>query len=1061
MILLLLAAIANAGAPDDLDPEADFARAPLDHRARLDWALALAAEPEHLAEAMEALAMLRDDLVVGEEANVALGHLADRPHPTAGSDPALAAARARASLAASDTKQAVALIHGALGATSFPADRQMLSDLLVEALVRDADIHRADGDLASARTSALMALAMRPDEEWVEKGAAGLLWEMGEQGGARALYLRVVETDPTDLDARVSAAALAWWAGEAEACEALLVAVPPDREDVRALRAQMARVLRLDASRAIFAEPDPVIGEARFRALLEEDPREPAFLLGLADALVRQGRIDEAFPIIRDAATLAPRDPWPILAEVNALAAGGELEEARERLADLPVSLPDEARVEAAKVRARVLRAGADEERGAGRLGAALIRYTEAAHLDPNPWNLIGLASLYAERGEEAEALALFERVEREAKGSAREVAIRGRAGVLEATGRQQDARDVLEALFAQAPTETNRAALEGLAERIAVSEADALRRDGDLAGAESLVGQMAMRDSGSADVLAALAAIRLDRGDAAGAVATAIRAFTRDPVNAWALDTARRAARSCGCAATVVPYFRVAATSGSKEAKARLPGLRASAAAERANALIEQGRPRLAVAELAGATADAQDDAGALLLVARAWDRLGRHRKARAAYTRAIALEASNVEAVLVGAEVERRALQLDDAERVLREGWERTKHPAIAQALARIRMARGHARAALSGLDGLPKEEAERLRTEILQTTRPWASPGLAMVRSSGAPDTLGQVAWLVPVDLGLPPIGTVATQVEAVFVDVDDGAHRDSGVAPSLAFSTPDSKPLAASVRVGTSPIGFAGGVYPTWNAGLRVHPASAVTLGVESGRVPLADSVASWAGQRDALTGVMFGSASFTWAGGLLSWGSPAGGDAGFIGRAGWADGLSMEPDARADAAVWAGHDIGDTHRGVRLGVEGVFQANDHQADAFEEGGGAYWSPPLFGGGSARVDVRWHGGILGMCGAASAGIQHATGEDTPWFAAGTLFTTNGRAAVSVDLGGAWRLDLAGTWLTAGPTWNQETGILRIGWGVTPRPWNAASPLSTLSVPGGGLLYTGNPC
>lgn len=1059
------------------------ADAPAIRAARLVAAARATADPvdDGLA-AEQAFALYPADAVVAERvgaARFAAGQHAAAAEPLGVAlearpgEAALVAAYVPAALAAGRPWSAVEAARRALLTDATPEDRAPLVDALVNALLGAATERIRRGDPEAARLDGLAALAMRPDAPWVQRGTAGILWGLGDAEGARALYLRSLDREPGNLDARVAAANLCFWSDHRDRVAALLAGVPEDRADVRELREQIRRAGLVDAARVVSGMADPAASEQAIRGLLRKAPTEVELVLRLADAVGRQGRHAEALGLLAYARQIAPDDPWPTIAEVNERVAGGDIEGARARLDALRTDLPPAVALERDRAKARMLRAAADGEREAGRIGAAVLRYAESAALDPNPWTLAGLAGLYVQEREYAAALAVYEQLAARFADDAELSAIaeRGRAGVLEALGRRTEALLTLEALAARVPSEEHLRLHDEMSLRETIARADDARREGALDEAFEILSELAVDQGESPDVHAALAAVLLDRGDASDAVDEAIRALVRDPGNRWALDTALRAAPDCACARRVLPYLAVAVAGGDASAREGLARVRTLTAVESADELRNQHRSGEALDTLAEAGALAGDDAESHMHVARGYAALHRTRLARASLRRVLAIDPRHVEAALELADTYRRALRHGAAEHVLEQSWQNTRDPRVGMELARTRAGRGRFEPALADLAAIDAgEEAPpsiaadvaTLRAAIAEERIGWVAPGVGVLARSGVTGIQREFATFSPVSARIP-VAPWSAVIEAVPVWVTDGLHQDTGVAFSGGLFSPAERPLAFSTRLGTSPIGFDAGFYPTWNVTLKARPARTLTLGLDSGRVPLLDSLASWAGQRDLRSGEMYGSVSNIWGGASARLSTDAGTELGLLGRAGWVDGLAMERNGRRDAVAWAARRIGSPARSVRLGLEGVLMGNDRQADAFEEGSGAYYSPETFGVALARLDGRWHGegDRLGICASIAGGVQHSVGRDSLFFKPGTVFAHNGRVDLRTDLGSRLRLDIELTYLMAGPAWHQETALLRIGYGRAAAEPTSASPLTTFAMPGAGLVFTGDPC
>lgn len=993
------------------------------------------------------------------------GHAAEAAGPLAvalaarPSDPQLAGAYVAAAAAAGHLDDALVAVRTAL-ALAAPDDQEGLNGALASTLLLQGEARKVQADPHGARTAILTALAVHPEDPAVLHAAGGLLWSQAELEGAAEAYGAALALDPDDEAARLACAGLAGWLGQTQRMDELLAALPADDVRVLTLRGDFDRESR---SRLAWADLQAGrVDEARaaFTALAEADPRAPGPHLGLAELRLREGDANGALEEIHAARRLAPDDPWPRLAEANLRMVHGEPDLAATVLTELGDDVPPEVGRERDRARARLLRLQAARERDAGRLADARARYTEAAALDTDPWNVLGLAGVALQEGDAEGALALYDQLSDDPiDPDLRREATRGRAAALEALGRAEDAVAALEDASSGDPAE-DLVAEDAVRVRAEIQAADALRRDGDLAQAARRLEALAEDHGDSPAVRTALAALRLDQGRPRDAVREAGAALSRAPHDPWALETALAAAASCGCTAEVLHHFEADAATGDPDARRRLGLARAQTAAEAAADEVRRHRRAAARALLDEARDHPGLDADALVVLARAYRLARGPRGAEAALREALRLEPGHAEATLALANLLAATLRAREAERLLAANA--AVDPALAVPLARAHLARGESEAAVTVLQGIDTPYAESLRARAEQHALAEVAPGAGVLRRSGQPGLQLETAIFTPLAVG-GPAGPGRWQVEAVAVQVDNGAQVERGVALSGAWTGPPDAPLSGSVRLGTSPHGFVAGLYPTWNLGVGLRLPPSLFFGVETARVPLQDSLASWAGQRDPLTGEVFGSASFTWVGARASVSGARGPDAGVLGRVGAVGGVGFDANPRQEAVAWGGWRLGDAARGVRFGVEGVYAGNERQVDGFGVGEGGYYSPPSFGLGLGGLEGRWHtrGGHLGVCATARAGVQHASGDDSPWFASGTLFAHNGQVQIVGDLGGRWRFTMEGSWLAAGPVWHQEAALLHLGFGPEPGAPGPASPLSTFAFPGAGIVSTGDPC
>ena len=960
---------------------------------------------------------------------------------------------------------------GAVAHAPGTAARQAALDTLAGLLLAAADAQKAAGAPATARTSVLVALAVRPDAPAVLHAVAGLLWAEGAHAAALALYARAATLDPADVPACAAAAQLSLALGRTADAELWLATLPADAPEARALRDLLAREDDARAARVLEARKGALEdgrAEAEWKRLLAKWPGDARFQHGLADVYQRLGRLEESLAIHRAAAKAAPADPWNGLGVAQALFALGRRDEALAALDALPATLPTDAARERDRIRAQAARQEGDRARAAGDLVAARTRYETAYALDPDVWTAIALAGTLVAMGDAEAGLARFREVTAAHPDDAEidAVATRGEAGALEASGQPAAALAVLDALAARRPDpETDRQREETRA-RVAVGAADALRRDGKYADAERALQALVLDVGNQPMVQAAWAALLLDLHRPADAVAAANRALLNEPNNRWALDVARQAGRACRCSARVVPLFRVALASGGDPAlRLDLRRVEVAAATEAALESRRDRRPLDARDAMRRADELAGSDAAALVVLADGERAFGRPGRARDALERAHAIDPTNVDALLGLADDLAGRGRWRAAVALLDGAWTTSSDARVGAALAALR---ADPPRAWRG-EGVPvtppgvpvatpvPRVAAAPPAPLPRNAGPIATAGFGVLQRAGVAGVGKELATYVPLHVGPPTLGPVQLDIEAVLLRVENGVDTRYGVAPSVGFTTPPERPWAAWARIGTSPLGFDTDAYPVWHLGARGRVGAPLAFGVETGRAPVLDSYASWVGADDLYTGAAYGRVHHTWLGGWAGVGAPWGTDVGALGRLGQSEGIGLAPVGRAEVVTWVGQRIGTPANNVRIGAEGVAFSHQYQVDGFQSGQGAFYSPPIFGVATGRVDVRVHAlqDRLGVCFGGGAGMQYAGGGTSLYFLPGSAFTHNGRFSVEWNVSGAWSIAVQGGWLTAGP-WHQETGLVRFGHHLGGPP-----PLTTFATPAAGLLYQGEPC
>jgi hypothetical protein len=278
-------------------------------------------------------------------------------------------------------------------------------------------------------------------------------------------------------------------------------------------------------------------------------------------------------------------------------------------------------------------------------------------------------------------------------------------------------------------------------------------------------------------------------------------------------------------------------------------------------------------------------------------------------------------------------------------------------------------------------------------------------------------------------------------------DDGT--DQGAALIAGIETAPARAWSAQASVGTSPVGFEGGVYPTWAGRAAWRATPYLNLAVETGRAPRTDTRASWAGTVFPSTLQRYGRVSQLW-GGLEASAGDGTWDAGLLARGGYVEGIGVDPNPMGEGTWWVGRAWHPGRADVRLGADGIAMTYARREDGLVPGEGGYFSPPFFGTAIARLDASMHGARWGACAGVGGGARYQQGEGSNAFdTVGMSTTLTGHLGAAWELPARWRVvgDLRGEQASTG--WRQIAGLLRVAWGAQPSA-SAAAP-TPLGAPG----------
>ncbi|MDP2315244.1 MAG: cellulose synthase subunit BcsC-related outer membrane protein, partial [Pseudomonadota bacterium] len=513
------------------------------------------------------------------------------------------------------------------------------------------------------------------------------------------------------------------------------------------------------------------------------------------------------------------------------------------------------------------------------------------------------------------------------------------------------------------------------------------------------------------------------------------------------------------------------------REAEAALRGAHAESAASSvrlAGAWLEVDRPQEALGAYSAVLRDAPDDVDALLGRAGAWVALGRLDLAAARLTDDFD-RLGDARLGLALADVQARRGAHAAAARTL------TRVEALPDALPGVLAGDTAPRPARAGgrLPALPLPSGREVpastaplppadphataiaeaRTTLAADRAARASAGVLSIARGGLPGSSRIGAVGLPVEATTPPLGPVRVRVQAAPLHLYADTGTDDGVAASIGVLGPEGGRVSAAANVGTSPVGFDGGVYPTWSARLAMRLLPRLSLVVDTVRAPRSDSRASWASEVHAPTGQRYGRASELSIGASMSWTTPTV-NLGLSGRTGWVEGIGVAPNALGEGVFWAERRVDTDALGASIAASGVAQTYARRDDAFLPGQGAYFSPPLHVAGLLQLGGHVRVGPARVCAGVGGGPRYLGGEPTAFATAGLGAVGTARLGAGVRLGEhlALSVDARGQLVSDG--WHQFGAFGLLSWGTPAMPGDLPSS-ATLSAAGLALPSAGDAC
>lgn len=1005
----------------------------------------------------------------------------------------------------------------AAGAETSPKRRAARLATAADLLTVQAEESKSDGRADDALDPYFVSLLLDTPSAGEFMGAGGLLWQAQHLTGAHALYTEALKITPRNVDALIASVRLLTQLGREEEALAQIEASTSRDSRVVLLRKLIANGIRARSARDAARAGDLEEAVILWKELTREYPEEPDFLHGLGDALAGLGAYEEAIKWYRETLRLAPNDAWAALGEANALVALQRPEEARQRLAEVyPAGKDAVADAEKPKVLARSWRVTALREQAAGQRDAAFDAWRHALELDPEKFVISGLAGLYLAQEQPEVALAFGE--EASELDPTMEEPVVTRALALESMGRWDEARALAESLRRPEATSAVLELATDLMRRLAVQQAEYLRRTGNTAAAAELLAKTIKAEGPSSDLWVTTASVAMDNHDCATALAAVPKALELKPENEWAYGVTLRAATVCKAAATLQPLLVEADRRAGKHAAAvELRAMEFELRVQRAEGLLADGRDREAQAALRDAEAMAEHTDDEWARLGGAWLALGRAPEAIAAFDKTLAHDANHVPAIIGKAGALRSQVRMPAAEAHLADAWSRIHDPRVGLQLVITMIQRGEydrAKRTLADVrtatlpaepepvrvekftpftvlplpsgrvpgprtwppvpprDLQPRwlaEAVEAVDIDLARETGVHVVVGAGVFQKPGSDGEQRLEGWYIPGEVIFPPIGLVRLSADVAALHITDGEDEAFGVAPSVGLATAPFRRFFATARVGTSPIGF-GEINPLWYGHARLGVLPALAIGAQAARAPVADSLLSWAGKTQTVgdEDVFYGFVSQIWFGAYASW-TPRSADLGAMVRGGWTEGWGIEPNPMVDGVAWGGITLGNPNRNLHLGGQVIGIHHERQEDGFSPGQAGYFSPPVYvtAVAEARGETDFVGSRGRVCASVAAGPQYLDGEPTPWSGTGWALNARAAAGVSWRLAPRWavgvdgRIQASASEVQGQPLlWHQEAALAHITWGLVPHG-PAAPSMTTIAAAGAILPTTSDLC
>lgn len=896
-------------------------------------------------------------------------------------------------------------------------------------LLSQAEKARASQDLPRARTLLQQAIASKPRqaEGYIVLGAVQA--EQNQLSNAEASYRQALNLDKDNPDALLGLITVMSQNGQAVQAMQMVDRMTPAQQqrlgDLRPLKAAVAVGKAKNAARsgdlkgAIAAQQDAV----------RNDPSNAWAHYDLALYYLQAKTPDKARQTMAEALKANPQDPEVLYANALLSSQLGEWSAAQSTLDRIPVSqrtAPMQQLASQAQIQSLVAQASTLAKQGDRAQALTLLRRAELA-ASGKPQSIGMLASAYVDAGYPDHALSMLRNAI--AQSSNPPVSLRlAYAGVLLRTGDDAQVNQLLHELQSQPLTAADQRSYDEVLFLYTVRQADVLREKGDLVAAyDTLAPALAQRPN---DPLAngALARMYLANGDSAKAIALykpLLRNAPNDPqLQIGMAQALSKAGDKSGAEDAADRALKLAPNDAQILASAagifRAQGKNAKAQDLYTRALALQAPAKQELNPFANTAVAANPFVGSA----------GQRRQSRLAQGSAPQIPEPAQEQLAAADDV---------IEPVPRPYAADTSRPiCIASSVSQGGYVPGGyeddyiaPRRVAAPVASDPQEEARQAMqtalTEIKQERSPRVTQGVA-IRSNDSESGLSKMTDVeAPLEISLPvgddrvalrvtPVslnagsvgdsaktrfgGPNAAQLEAVQavlatpepttaqlaaasgVDGSAGRQKDSGVGVAVGYEMPS---LGLKADIGMSPLGF---LYSNPVGGVSIDRAlsddSNVRYGASVSRRSVNDSLVSFAGAKDARSGLKWGGVTAN--GGRVQLGY----DNGEYGAYGYAGlykllGNNVKDNTRAEGGAgiyW--YLLSDDTRQLTAGLGATALSYDNNQGTFTYGSGGYFSPQNYF--SIGVPVSWSQRTdrLSYTLRGSVGLQHIEQDSAKYFA-----------------------------------------------------------------------------
>ncbi|MGE4340714.1 MAG: tetratricopeptide repeat protein, partial [Pigmentiphaga sp.] len=388
-------------------------------------------------------------------------------------------------------------------------------------LFNEAEALRGQGNLDGARDKLEQAIRLDPREISGLVALATVRGQLGQLEQAETELRQILEREPNHPEAIQALAGVLGQQGKSSEALVWIERLSPADQQRFGLSDELEIGRHLARAEAAGAAGDVVAQRQALEEALSVAPNSPWVRLELAQLYLRQGATDQARGLVDGLLLSEPDNPDALYASALVAAATQDWTGAMQTLERIPadrLTQPMRNLQQEAWLHEQVQRARQFQASGQRQHALAALREAESFANRPE-WRAV-LAEGYADLGDTDRAASLMRRALADAGSPPPPALLLQYAGVLSRSGQDAELASILRQLQGQALSAQERAGFESLSTAYALRQVDALRQRGNLAGAYDLLAPWIAARPNDPDILAALAWLYQDAGDAPQALA-------------------------------------------------------------------------------------------------------------------------------------------------------------------------------------------------------------------------------------------------------------------------------------------------------------------------------------------------------------------------------------------------------------------------------------------------------------------------------------------------------------------------------------------------------------